>query len=65
MAVRRSASDPNPVPDLLVQGRESTVLDGLNRVIRILQSERDAIMEKMPIQTKGDRLMLDDEEIED
>lgn len=62
VAIRRSSSDPQPSPELLIQVKDNgNLVDGLEKAIRLLISERDAIMEKM---TKP-RLVEDDEEDEE
>jgi len=63
VAVRRSTSDSQPYPELLIQVRDSgNLVDGLEKAIRLLTSERDAILEKMSIKKPG--MKVEDDEIE-
>lgn len=40
-------------PELLLAVQASTPIEGLNKAIRLLTSERDALIEGMPIKIKG------------
>lgn len=65
IVTRRTPSDPQPSPELLIQVKDSgNLVDGLEKAIRLLTSERDAIIEKMPIVTKS-RMVEGDEEDEE
>jgi len=51
IVTRRTPSDPQSSPDLLIQVRSmGNLREGLDTAIRLLVSERDAILAKQPVQ---------------
>lgn len=58
-----TAEEAKITPELSITVHDSSLLGGLEKAIRLLTSERDAIMEAMPV-TKGIN-RLSQEELED